>query len=216
MESQNSQPPSPGRTVAPGGDQAPAPGLPPDTGIQEPQVELGPESGNGDKVPNDGTMPADGRSDDNQAVTWTASEFIAHDKPFGWYAALGLAATAFAGAVYLISRDFISVGVVLVAAALFGFYAKHKPRQMEYRLDSNGLSVGQKRFRYGNFRSFAVVEENAISSIVFMPLKRFAMPTTIYYPPEEEDKIVGVLADRLPMEQRGHDAIDKLMHRVRY
>jgi hypothetical protein len=60
------------------------------------------------------------------------------------------------------------------------------------------------------------LEEGAIPSIVFMPLKRFAVPTTIYYPEEEEENIVGVLAGRLPMEQHGHDAIDRLMHRIRY
>jgi hypothetical protein len=200
MDGNDRQQPVPGQTVGPGGVQAPSGTEQSPDAESQPGAESQPE-------------PA---SDDGQAVTWTASEFIAHDKPFGWYVALGLGAAVFAGLVYLVTRDLISVTVVLVATFLFGLYAGHKPRQMEYRLDANGLSVGQKRFGYDAFRSFAVLEEGAIPSIVFMPLKRFAVPTTIYYPPEEEDKIVGVLADRLPMEQRGHDAIDRLMHRIRY
>ncbi|HEX5744360.1 MAG TPA: hypothetical protein VFX84_02830 [Candidatus Saccharimonadales bacterium] len=187
------------------------PGSGPEPTPPRPDVEPGPE------IP--APQPEDdaaGSAGDGSAITWTASEFIAHDKSFGWYAALGLATAAFAGLVFLVSGDLISVGVVVVAAMLLGSYAGHKPRQMEYRLDAKGLGIGPRHFRYGDFRSFSVIDEGAFSSIVFMPLKRFAAPTTIYYPPEEEDRIVGMLSDRLPMEERGHDAVDRLMHRIRY
>lgn len=201
-------------------DQTPPPAQEPGPGPEPvpPQSDVEP----GPAIPapeqeDDAGGAADGAApDDGSAITWTASEFIAHDKSLGWYAALGLAAAAFAGMVFLVSRDLISVSVVLVASLLLGIYAGHKPRQMEYRLDAKGLGIGPKHFRYGDFRSFAVIDEGAFSSIVFMPMKRFATPTTIYYPPEEEDRIVAVLSARLPMEERGHDAVDRLMHRIRY
>jgi hypothetical protein len=61
-----------------------------------------------------------------------------------------------------------------------------------------------------------VVPEGAFSSIVFMPLKRFAPLTTIYYAPEDESKIITILTDRLPFEERKAAAIDSLMKRVRF
>ncbi|HVX57964.1 MAG TPA: hypothetical protein VHA37_09660 [Candidatus Saccharimonadales bacterium] len=160
--------------------------------------------------------PAAVPDDDPDAITWTASEFIAHAKSFGWYAALAAAALAFAAVVFLISRDFISVGVVIVAALLLGIYAGHQPQQVQYRLDGGGLTIGKRRLGYDQFRSFSVVPEGAFSSIVFMPLKRFAVPTTIYYAPEDEERIVDLLSNILPVDQRGHDAVDRLMHRIRY
>lgn len=153
---------------------------------------------------------------DPKGITWTASEFIAHAKSPAWYLALAAAAAVLAAGVYLISRDIISVIVVVVAAMLLGFYGGRQPRQLEYKLDSKGLSIGDRRLSYGEFRSFSVMAEGAFSSIVFMPLKRFAAPTTIYYPPEDEDRIVGVLSGHLPLEERTHDAVDRLMHRIRY
>jgi hypothetical protein len=39
-----------------------------------------------------------------------------------------------------------------------------------------------------------VVPEGAFNSIVFMPLKRFAVPLSIYYDPKDEDKIIAVLS----------------------
>ncbi len=154
--------------------------------------------------------------DDDEVVSWTASEFIAHAKSFKWYAALTGAAIVFAALVYLVTRDYISVGVVLLAAAVFGYYAGHQPRELQYQLDAGGLTIGNRHLDYGQFRSFSVLPEGAFSSIVFMPLRRFAVPTTIYYAPEDEEKIVGMLEGRLPLDPRGHDAIDRLMHRIRF
>lgn len=215
----------PGQTVKPAGEGAAAPREPAapanDAGTAaSPESPTESQAGDESMPASEGLFTDDPGSEpegpDQNAINWTASEFIAHEKSLGWYAALAGAAVLFAALVYLISRDFVSVGVVLVAALLLGIYGSHKPKQIEYRLDFKGITVGPKRFNYGEFRSFAVMEEGAFSSIVFMPLKRFAVPTTIYYPPEAEDDIVGVLSEYLPMEERNHDAVDRLMHRIRY
>lgn len=162
-------------------------------------------------------QPEDADNEDQAgAITWTASEFIAHAKSLGWYATLAAAAIALAAIFFLITRDPVSVGVVIVSAILLGTYGRHQPRQLEYRVDNNGLNVGQKRFGYDEFRSFSIIPEGAFSSIVFMPLKRFAVPTTIYFPPEDENKIASLIANHLPLEERGHDAIDRLMQRIRF
>jgi hypothetical protein len=171
------------------------------------------EPGQGPDAPEDRDAP---ERADPKAIAWTASEFIAHAKSPGWYVALAAAAAVLAAIVYLISRDIVSVIVVVVAAMLLGFYGGRQPRQLEYKLDYKGLSIGDKHLGYGEFRSFSVMAEAGFSSIVFMPLKRFAAPTTIYYPPEDEDKIVAVLSGHLPLEERTHDAVDRLMHRIRY
>lgn len=148
-------------------------------------------------------------------ITWTASEFVAHDKSAGWYMSLALIAALVSGAAYLVSRDLISAGVVIGAALLLAVYGSHKPRQLEYRLGPRGITVGAKAYGYDEFRSFAVVPEGAFSSIVFMPLKRFSPPLSIYYAPEDEERIVAMLSDRLPFEEH-RDAIDSLMRRIRF
>jgi hypothetical protein len=51
---------------------------------------------------------------------------------------------------------------------------------------------------------------------VFTPLQRFSPLTTIYYDPNDEERIVDLLANRLPMEERKRDAIDRLMWRIRF
>jgi hypothetical protein len=165
--------------------------------------------------PNETSAPA-GSPNDNEVIEWTASEYIAHQKTLGWYAVLGLASAALAGIIWLITRDTISAVVVLVAAIILGAYGARQPRQLQYRLDGRGLTIGEKHYSYAQFRSFAFYQEGAFSSISFMPLKRFAPLTTIYYAPEDERRIVEMLIDRLPMEEGRRDLIDQFMSRIRF
>jgi hypothetical protein len=150
------------------------------------------------------------------AVTWTASEYVAHHKSTGWFMSLTLIAAVIAALVFLLTRDFISTAVVIVGALAFAVYGARPPRQMQYQVDHSGLKVGNKHFTYANFRSFSVVPEGAFSSILFMPLKRFSMPLSIYFAPQDEEKIVAVLSGQLPLETHKPDWIERLMQQVRF
>ena len=197
------QMPAPPPPVTP---QAPAPEPQPQAPIEQPPTE--PEQ------PVYQANPS--TSDDPDSISWTASEFVAHDKSSDWYVLLGLGTVAATGLMYVLTKDLISAAVVVLASIIFAVYGAHKPRQLEYRVDIRAVTIGGKTYGYDQFRSFSVIPEGAFSSIVFMPLKRFAVPITIYYAPQDEDKIVELLSVQLPYEQRRRDAVDSLMRKVRF
>lgn len=149
-------------------------------------------------------------------VSWTASEFVEHEKNFSWYVILAGFSMAAIAVIFLITRDWVTVVVIAMAAALFGVTAKRKPRTLSYELDQKGVKIGDKPYPYHGFKSFSVLEEGVFSSIQLMPLKRFMPPISLYYPPESEDQIISTLANYLPHEERSHDPIDKLMRKVRF
>lgn len=192
----------PGDTLKPDADVAQPP---------QPQATApdSPSDADQDQAEPEGAPPGDG-------VSWTASEFIAHEKGVGWYLALVLATAMLATLIYLLTKDKISSGVVILAAIIFGAYAARKPRTLEYRLDDSGLTIAGKFYDYSQFRSFVVIQEGAFPSITFMPLKRFMPSLTVYYSPQDEQKITDLLADQLPIENRGHDPLDRFLHRIRF
>lgn len=149
-------------------------------------------------------------------ISWTASEFIAHEKSPGWYGMLAIATVIIAAIVYISTRDIISTVVVIIAAVAFAVIGGRKPRQLQYQLTNTGVIIGHKQLSYSAFKSFSVVPEGAFSSIVFRPLKRFAPLTTIYYAPDDEDRIVGLISDHLPFEEYKPDAVDNMMRRIRF
>jgi hypothetical protein len=149
-------------------------------------------------------------------VSWTASEYIEHEKRAGWFIALSLATVAAGALMYLITRDIVSVVVAVVVAALFGTTGARKPRTLNYQLDSSGVSIESKHYPYESFKSFSVLDEGAFSSVTLLPLRRFMPTLSLYYPPEQEDSILQTLANYLPHEERSHDPIERLMRRVRF
>ncbi|MEO8105466.1 MAG: hypothetical protein ABI602_03975 [Candidatus Saccharibacteria bacterium] len=149
-------------------------------------------------------------------INWTASEYIAHHKSLGWYTALGLGGIAGAFGLWLFTKDLISPGVVLFGAIILGAYGGRQPRQQQFQLDKSGLTIGSKYYPYDSFRSFSVIAEGAFSSIMFMPLKRFASTVSIYYAPPDEEAIIALLGERLPSEDHAHDLIDRFMDRIRF
>lgn len=148
------------------------------------------------------------------AISWTASEFINHHKSPLWYIAVVAVGLVLAAAVWLLKHDWVAAGAIVVCALALAGYGARRPRQLNYSLDASGLTIGQRHFSFEQFRSFAVISEGAFSSINFLPLRRFSPLTAVYYDPKDEDKILSILTARLPLEERQHDPIDRLMRRI--
>jgi len=153
---------------------------------------------------------------DFKDVSWTASEYVAHQKSFGWYVVLAFGAAAGGAAVYLLTQDWVPTVVVLVFAVGFGVIGARQPRVLHYGLDERGVRIENKFYPYTMFRSFNLVDEGALGSIILMPLKRFMMSITLYFDPNDEEKILNVLSRVLPVENRGHDPVDRFMRKVRF
>ena len=152
----------------------------------------------------------------DEVITWTGSEFISNEKGAGWYAVLFGGSVVFAVLIYLLTKDKVSAATVVLASLVFASFAAHKPRTQQYGLSRQGVQIGMKTYGFQDFKTFSVVEEGAIASIVFMPLKRFMPPLTIYVAPEMEERVITYLSAFLPFEQRRADAIDSLLRRIRF
>jgi hypothetical protein len=159
-----------------------------------------------------GTLP----NSQSSGVGWTASEFIAHHKSAGWYTLLGLAALIVAAVVWLLTKDVFSSSLVFIGVLLLGVYGAHKPRELTYAVDDLGITIGRIHHSFGEFRSFSVISEGAFASIELVPLRRFAMYTTVYFEPADEDKIVKVLNTHLPIQEPRSDLVEQLMRRIRF
>lgn len=151
-----------------------------------------------------------------QELTWTASEYIAHEKGAGWYMLLVLAGLVAAAADYLLFKDTVSTVVIVLAATAFGVLSARKPHIQQYALTTQGLQIGGKAYFFQDFKNFSVAEEGATASIVFMPMKRFMPPLTVYVAPDLEDRVIDFLSSILPFEQHRTDAVDTLMRRIRF
>lgn len=150
------------------------------------------------------------------AIEWSASEFISHEKNGGWYITLIGGSILLAAIIFLLTREFFSIIVVLVLGVALAVFGAVKPRVLTYRLDTNGIQVGERSFGFEVFKSFAVFDDTAVPSVHLVPQKRFMVPITIYFAPNDEERIVEFLGDFLPLEERERDFIDKITSRFHF
>jgi hypothetical protein len=118
--------------------------------------------------------------------------------------------------VFLVSRDILASIVVLLASTTISVYAGRKPSINRYVVNENGIQIQDKQYLYRDFKSFSVVEEGAIDSVWLKPIKKFSPVVVMYFSPEDEQKIIDVIANFLPHEERELDAIDRLSKKIRF
>ena len=218
----------PGQVVTPGAQPAPTPPAapaPPTTSSQQPNINstfttepvLSAEDAAKYQTPAQFAEQPQEYQNQEDAITWSASEYIAHHKSGGWYGLFALIALAILVAIYFITGgDILSVVVVAIVGIVFVMYAGRTPKEQQYSISDQGITVGSKTYSFHDFKSFSIIDEGAFSSISFMPLKRFMPVISIYYAPEHENEIVDALSVHLPFDQREADAIDRLMKKIRF
>jgi hypothetical protein len=156
------------------------------------------------------------RKPDDEVVTWTASENIAHHKNAMWYAAVMTTALLLALVTYAITHDKISTVTIMIVGILFCIAAARKPRVLTYTLNRDGLKLGGIFHPYGEYRSFSVVRQGSFASIDLLPLKRFMPLTSIYFTPEDEERVLDMISEHIPFEERSHALIDRFIRQIRF
>ncbi|MDB5186477.1 MAG: hypothetical protein JWL85_1000 [Candidatus Saccharibacteria bacterium] len=152
----------------------------------------------------------------NTEVHWTASEYVAHQKGVGWFLLLTLAVAGTAVMVYFLTKEVVPVVVTVILGLSFGVFGARQPLVLTYVINEHGLTVGQRFYPYSSFKTFSIIDEGPLRSILLMPLKRFMPPLTIYFEEKDEEKIFEVLGNYLPFEQRKHDVVDQFMRKIRF
>lgn len=154
---------------------------------------------------------------DGQGVTWTAPEFIQHPKTPEWFLIFVAVTLVFVVGCFLLTGSLVSTIGIALAGVIFGVAANRAPRMRQYAVHNEGVSIGARTtYPYSNFRSFSVIDEEGVPSIVFLPLKRFMPPLTIYYDQVDEDAIVDELSAHLPMHEHQFDLTEQLMRKIRF
>lgn len=158
-----------------------------------------------------------GRQTDGTQISWTASEYIAHQKSAAWYMALAIGTLLLLIPVYFITNgDIVSLIAIAFVVIVFAVYAGKKPRELEYSVHANGVTIGAKTYAYHQFKTFSVIDEGAFSSIVFLPMSRFMPAISLYYDPQDEEAIIETLSNYLPMDTQKRDLVDNLMRKIRF
>ena len=162
----------------------------------------------------DDATPAVEPDDSEILVRWQGPEHLYSERSMMWYAALALATLIMMAIAYFAFNSLTFTILLPVMAVALGVYAHRLPEIIDYTLTRKGLYVRDRLMLYDQFKSFDVVTINNVHHIALIPRKRFQLGQNIYFPEESGEKIVDMLAARLPMKEVKPDFIDRILAKL--
>jgi hypothetical protein len=168
-------------------------------------------------IEQEGSVPQNSsHAGSTDVVQWTASEYIQHQKPTGWYGLTVFFTVAISVIMYLILHDFFApVLFALIGASLF-LYGHRQPETLTYSVGPNGVGIGNKRHGLDDFRSFSMLDDDGILTIQLNPLKRFMPAISLYLDPKDADRVANAFALHLPHEDRSIEFVDRIARKLRF
>jgi hypothetical protein len=151
----------------------------------------------------------------DEPVHWQAHEYIHHEKSPMWFVVFAVVVLGLmAAAVFLMQAVTFAILVPVMAVALI-VYSHRPPRLLDYTLSAKGLYVNDQLYPFADFKSFGVIHDGEEYSVMLIPVKRFKMGVSVYFPEEAGEAIVDMLGARLPMRELHIDVVDKLIRKLR-
>lgn len=147
--------------------------------------------------------------------TWQAPDAIVGNKDKNWYIYFGIV-VAILVILSIVMRSWSFTFLIAVSAiSIVLLRATSKVNQVTYSVSSKGFYIGSLLHDYNNFKSFGVLKESNIYSIIFIPRKRFSPSVSILFPQAEGEKIVDIVGAYLPMKEVKLDMIDEIVRKLR-
>lgn len=150
----------------------------------------------------------------NTVVEWDGQEYVTHERNVGWYVGLVVVGLMLVAVSILLRWWSFTALIVTSVAALF-LYTTRPPKKIHYVLSKDGLKEENRLYKFEDFKSFGVLQDDKRFAIVLRPKKRFSASVTVYFPEAKGEEIVDMFGVRLPMEQVKLDFIDKIVKFLR-
>ncbi|MEO5950710.1 MAG: hypothetical protein ABIQ04_04645 [Candidatus Saccharimonadales bacterium] len=151
----------------------------------------------------------------SQPVHWQANEYIHHDKSTGWFVVFGLIILGLVlFAIFVLQSITFAFLIPVMGAALF-VYTKRPPRVLDYTLSAKGLYINDQLYAFNEFKGFGIIKDGGEYSIMLIPVKRFRLGVSVYFPEEAGEAIVDMLGLRLPIQELSLDIVDRVTRKLR-
>ncbi len=151
---------------------------------------------------------------ESQHIQWQAPEYIQERRSPWWFIGFWIVtAVLMVLAAFVVQSWSFTILVPAMAAALM-IYSHRPPRMLSYVLSAKGLYINEKLHPLGEFRSFGVFQDEAVPSLMLIPVKRFRPGLTVHFPAETGEVIVDFLGSRIPMQELKLDAFDQLIRKL--
>ncbi|MCK5475691.1 MAG: hypothetical protein KAI71_03875 [Candidatus Pacebacteria bacterium] len=138
------------------------------------------------------------KDDDQNFAKWTAPEHIKTLRDMVIYY-LSAALAIIAVVHFVLQGSFIPVLTFMMMLVVLGIYMYQEPRDVEYKIDLDGISIDDKLYRYRQIRLFQVIEDEEYSVLKF-ELKNSVLPIKTIYLIDQDPLYIRAVLDNFLYE----------------
>lgn len=144
-------------------------------------------------------------------IQWSFPEFEYHHKDLGWFVGfIGLAAIL--SVIALWQKNLLFLIFTAIAVFVIIFWAKEKPKNLNFSLDKKGVWVEKSFYEYGTFLAFAIKP----GGLQLKNKARLRLFLNIPFPEDRLDEIKEHLLAFLPEAEYNESTIDALSRILRF
>jgi hypothetical protein len=151
------------------------------------------------------------KKDNNiQPVVWKTREFREYNRDIKWYLSIGGALLiALIYAVYI--RQWILVAVILMIAVVIYLSGDVQSKTIECKVDKEGVKIGDKKFLYGQLKTFWFSDSDGITKLNLITIFRLMPVISLDINKEIKTPIKEILLDFIPeSDNKGEDWMDRI------
>jgi hypothetical protein len=148
-------------------------------------------------------------------LSWTAPEFIKHEKSAGWFWALGIIGVALV-VVSLMMQNYLFILIVILAAFLIYIQAKKRPTNIRVTLTNKGIIINDKEYAYSDLRSFWIFEEPEIECLSLISKKLTQPQIQIPFGEQNPKKIREILIKFITEKEQEEPLIDAIARKIKF
>jgi hypothetical protein len=149
-----------------------------------------------------------------QPIQWQAPEYVQERRSPWWFIGFWIVAVLLMVVAFFVLRSWSFALLVPAMAAALMIYSHRPPRILNYVLSGKGIYINEKLHPMSEFRSFGIMRDEAIPSIMFIPIKRFRPALTIHFPEEIGEAVVDFLGHQIPMQELKLDVFDQIIRKL--
>jgi hypothetical protein len=153
-------------------------------------------------------------TDKNINFKWVELDTFSYSKKPSWYLILLIITTVLSAILFLLTKDKVTTGVIIVSGMLIGIYGAKKPKPTNYEIDKYGFQIGPRFYPFEKFKSFSLLVQGENITAMIVPLHRFKPYTYLNFRAEIQDNVLDNLFNTLPLETRRADIVDRTMRRI--
>ncbi|MBP9667950.1 hypothetical protein KBD87_04060 [Candidatus Saccharibacteria bacterium] len=167
-----------------------------------------------DSVVSQAAQPQAVMSED-QTIQWQSPEYVSSVRTPMWYLVFWATVVVVMILAGFFMKSWSFVLLIPVMAFALTIYTHRPAHMMQYVVSPKGLYINEQVHVFDEFKSFSVLQDEALPTLVLTPVRRFRPAVTVHFPDEVGEQLVDFMGTQLPMEDARTDVFDTLVKKLR-